>query len=143
MVLAARRVDRIEAEAARLGRGATAVPLDVADEASVIAAFDVVGACDVVVNNAGTALTGLALGTSAADWDRVVDVNLRGAFLVAREAARRLVAAGRGGSIVNVGSARSWVNGRPPGLPPTPRARPAFCTSRARWRWNGHVTGFA
>lgn len=104
VVLGARRMDRIEAEAARLGERARAVALDVADEASVIAAFDAIGACDVVVNNAGIALTGPALQITAADWDRVMDVNLRGAFLVAREAARRLVAAGRPGSIVNIGS---------------------------------------
>lgn len=108
VVLAARRADRIEAEAARLGERALAVPLDVADEASIVGAFDRiaerVGVCDVIVNNAGIATTRPALEISAADWDSVVDVNLRGAFLVAREAARRLVAAGRPGSVVNIAS---------------------------------------
>jgi NAD(P)-dependent dehydrogenase (short-subunit alcohol dehydrogenase family) len=108
VVLAARRRDRIEAEAARLGERAHAVAMDVADEASVLAAFDRVadlaGACDVLVNNAGIAAPRPALEITATEWDAVLDVNLRGAFLVAREAARRLVAAGRPGSIVNIAS---------------------------------------
>ncbi|MBV9757387.1 MAG: SDR family oxidoreductase [Alphaproteobacteria bacterium] len=108
VVLAARRRDRIEAEAARLGERAHAVAMDVADEASVLAAFDrigeLAGVCDVLINNAGTAAPRPALDITAAEWDAVLDVNLRGAFLVAREAARRLVAAGRPGSIVNIAS---------------------------------------
>ena len=108
VVLAARRRDRIDAEAARLGERAHAVAMDVADEASVPAAFDrigeLVGVCDVLINNAGIAAPGPALDITAAEWDAVLDVNLRGAFLVAREAARRLVAAGQPGSIVNIAS---------------------------------------
>ena len=108
VVLAARRGDRIEAEAARLGQRASAVAMNVADEASIVGAFDRiaerVGVCDVIVNNAGIAITGAALEQTAAEWDSVVNVNLRGAFLVAREAARRLVAAERPGSIVNIAS---------------------------------------
>jgi len=108
VVLAARRVERVEAEAARLGERAHAVAMDVADEASIIGAFDRIaerdGVCDVIVNNAGIAITRPALEHTAADWDGVLDVNLRGAFLVAREAARRLVAAQQPGSIVNIAS---------------------------------------
>lgn len=108
VVLAARRVDRIEADATRLGERAAAVPMDVAEEASVAAGFERIaeriGVCDVIVNNAGIATTRAALETTAAEWDSVVDVNLRGAFLVAREAARRLIAAGKPGSIVNIAS---------------------------------------
>ena len=108
VVLAARRLDRTEAEAARLGERAHAAAIDVADEASIAAAFDRIaetaGVCDVVVNNAGIASTRAALEIAAAEWDAVLDVNLRGAFLVAREAARRLVAAERPGSIVNIAS---------------------------------------
>lgn len=108
VVLAARRTDRIEAEAARLGERASAVALDVADEAAITGAFErigeLVGVCDVIINNAGIAITRPALEQSAAEWDSVVDVNLRGPFLVAREAARRLVAAERPGSIVNIAS---------------------------------------
>ncbi len=108
VVLAARRVDRIEAEAARLGERARAIPLDVSDEASIVAAFEQLAAdgmlCDVVVNNAGISGSSLILQMDTAEWDSVLEVNLRGPFLVAREAARRLVAAKKPGSIVNIAS---------------------------------------
>jgi NAD(P)-dependent dehydrogenase (short-subunit alcohol dehydrogenase family) len=108
VVLAARRIDRIEAEAARLGERARAIALDVSDEASILATFETLGAsgvvCDVVVNNAGISGSSMLLQMETAEWDDVVKVNLRGPFLVAREAARRLVAAKRPGSIVNIAS---------------------------------------
>ena len=104
VVLAARRVEALEALATELGAGATAVALDVADEASIKAAFDTAGLCDIIVNNAGIAVSKPVLQQTAADWDSVLDVNLRGCFLVATEAARRLVAAKRGGSIINIAS---------------------------------------
>jgi NAD(P)-dependent dehydrogenase (short-subunit alcohol dehydrogenase family) len=102
VVLAARRPDAVRDAAAALG--GRAVALDVTDEASVKRAFDEAGAPDVVVNNAGIARTRPVLDQDAADWDAVANVDLRGAFLVAAEAGRRLVAAGRGGAIVNVAS---------------------------------------
>ncbi|RYZ12879.1 MAG: SDR family oxidoreductase, partial [Comamonadaceae bacterium] len=72
------------------------------------AAFDTMAAAgcvaDVVINNAGVGGGGLALATDEAGWDQVLDTNLKGAWLVATEAARRLVAARRPGSIVNVAS---------------------------------------
>jgi NAD(P)-dependent dehydrogenase (short-subunit alcohol dehydrogenase family) len=108
VVLAARRVERIEAEAARLGERARAIPMDVSDEASIAGAFEQLAAdgvlCDVVVNNAGISGSSLMLQMETAEWDGVVEVNLRGPFLVAREAARRLVAAKKPGSIVNIAS---------------------------------------
>lgn len=109
VVLAARRVEALEALAAELGAGAAAVPLDVARPESVAAAFEAAEAafgapCDIIVNNAGIAVFGPALQQTAADWDSVLDVNLRGCFLVATEAARRLVAAKHGGAIVNIAS---------------------------------------
>ncbi len=104
VVLAARRLEACAALAAELGERATAVALDVSDEASVAAAFEAAELCDIIVNNAGTAISKPVLQQTAADWDSVMDVNLRGCFLVATEAARRLVAAGRGGSIVNIAS---------------------------------------
>ena len=104
VVLAARRVEACAALAAELGEGASAVALDVGDEASIKAAFDAAGVCDIIVNNAGTAVSKPILQQTAADWDSVMDVNLRGCFLVANEGARRLVAAQRGGSIINIAS---------------------------------------
>ena len=108
VVLAARRTDRIEADAARLGERARALTMDVTDEASINAGFEQLAAdgvlCDIIVNNAGISGEHMILQMDTAEWDSVVQVNLRGPFLVAREAARRLVAAKKPGSIVNIAS---------------------------------------
>ena len=108
VVLGARRHALVAEEAARLGERASAVALDVTDEASLIAAVDAAsvpfGPCDILINNAGIAITRPLLEQQAADWDAVMNVDLRGAFLMAREVARRLVAAERPGSIVNITS---------------------------------------
>ena len=108
VALAARRPDAVAADAAALGDRAMAVALDVTDAASIAAALDAVearfGTCDLLVNNAGIAATSPILDHSGADWDAVMDVDLRGAFVVAQAAARRMVAAGQGGAIVNIAS---------------------------------------
>ena len=98
-VLAARRAERLEALRAAIeadGGSAFGVAMDVADEASVIAAFDAgeraFGAIDSVVANAGIARPGAALDLSVADFDATIATNLRGAFLTAREGARRRIA---------------------------------------------------
>jgi NAD(P)-dependent dehydrogenase (short-subunit alcohol dehydrogenase family) len=87
---------------------AVPVPLDVADSASVIAAADRAmaefGRLDVWVNNAGVFPQGLALDMTDEQWDHVLDVNLRGTFVGAREAARRMVDAGQPGVVVNLAS---------------------------------------
>jgi NAD(P)-dependent dehydrogenase (short-subunit alcohol dehydrogenase family) len=62
------------------------------------------GPADVLVNGAGIYRIAPLLDLDVAEWDEVLDTNLRGSFLVAREVARRLVAGGRGGAIVNISS---------------------------------------
>jgi 2-dehydro-3-deoxy-D-gluconate 5-dehydrogenase len=62
------------------------------------------GGVDLLVNNAGTTVREEALSLAADDFDRVLAVNLRAAFVAAQAAARRMVAAGEGGAIVNVAS---------------------------------------
>ncbi|MCA1939468.1 MAG: SDR family oxidoreductase, partial [Caenispirillum bisanense] len=104
-----------------------AVALDVADPASVADAFaaaeEKAGApVTVVVNNAGIADTRAALDVTPDDWDRVLDTNLTGAFLVAQAAARRMTAARVPGSIVNIASIAGL---RPAG------AVAAYCASKA------------
>ncbi|WP_109807539.1 SDR family NAD(P)-dependent oxidoreductase [Sphingosinithalassobacter portus] len=101
VVLAARRaamLDDVKAEIEAAGGKAACVTMDVADEESTIAAFDAVeaafGPVDSVVANAGIAIGGSAMGIAIEDFDKMVAVNLRGVFLTAREAARRMVAAG-------------------------------------------------
>ena len=99
VVMAARRVDAMAETAAEIG--ATALPLDVTDEASIAACLDAAGPVHILVNNAGMAITRPLLQHTAADWDAVMAVNLRGCFLMATEAARRMK---HGGSIINIAS---------------------------------------
>ncbi len=90
------------------GGAAHGVGVDVADEQSVASLFrvatDDLGGLDVLVNNAGIFPTWPVLDMQAADFDRVLGVNLRGVFLCTREAGRVMAAQGRGGAIVNVTS---------------------------------------
>jgi len=108
VALGARRPDSVAADVAALGAGAMAVSLDVTDAASAAAALDAVearfGTVDLLVNNAGIAATKPFLDHTVEEWDRVLDVDLRGAFLVGQAAAKRMVAAGKGGAIVNIAS---------------------------------------
>lgn len=82
--------------------------LDVSDEAAVEAAVAAIderfGPVEIVVTAAGTSTLGFAIETSASDWDRNLDVNAKGSFLVAKHVARRLVAAKRTGRIVFIAS---------------------------------------
>ena len=107
VVLMARRGDRLAEIAREIAAAdglAETVTLDVTDPASVEAAFaGIEGGLDVVVNNAGVSNNEPALDTTAADFDRVIDTNLKGVFLVAQAAARRMRETG-GGAIVNVAS---------------------------------------
>lgn len=111
VALAARRVDKLEEVAASIrseGGRAVTVRLDAGDAASVRAAVaqagEQLGGLDILVNNAGTTVSRPVLELTEADWDSVVDVNLKGCFLVAQQAARAMVQRGKGGSIVNVAS---------------------------------------
>jgi rhamnulose-1-phosphate aldolase/alcohol dehydrogenase len=95
---------------------AVAVPVDVTDEAAVAgavaAAGRAYGGIDIVVNNAGLSISKPLLDTTADDWDRQHGVMARGSFLVAREAARVLIAQGLPGDIVYVVSKNGVVAGR-------------------------------
>lgn len=107
VVLAARRTDKLQSLADSLraqGGAVSAVALDVSSKESVHACFEQTGACDIVINNAGITVTRAMLEQTEDDWDSVIDTNLKGGWLVATEAARRLRDAGRSGSIVNIGS---------------------------------------
>lgn len=110
VAVAARRTDKLQNVVdtiVQAGGQARALALDVTDAASVRACFDALaswGAPDVVVNNAGVTVTRPLLEQTPEDFDHVLDTNLKGCWLVATEAARRMVAAGQGGSIVNVAS---------------------------------------
>lgn len=90
------------------GHRAIGVEADVADELSVSQLAEraklELGTIDVWVNNAGIYPSVPVLDMTASDWDRVLDINLRGTFLGAREAAKRMIADGHGGVIVNLAS---------------------------------------
>jgi len=111
VVLAARRTELIQAEADKIiagGGEAMAVTMDVTSSASIAAALDEIesafGVVTIVVNNAGITIPKLLLDLSDDDWSNVIDTNLTGVAYVARESARRMIAAGVGGSIVNIAS---------------------------------------
>jgi len=129
VALAARRLDRLEEVVRQIeafdGR-AIPVALDVTDSASVracvAAAETELGAIRILVNNAGVAGRQPALDMTEADWDWVVDTNLKGAWLMTQEVARHMVRLGHGGAIVNVGSILGL--GGSPGVA-------AYCASKA------------
>lgn len=114
VAIAARRLDRLEAleqELAGISDDVTVVELDVADPASIVRSMAELvatgGGIDVLVNNAGVTGVKAAIDYTVEDFDSIIDVNLRGAFLVAREAAqamRKSSAGQSGGSIINIAS---------------------------------------
>jgi NAD(P)-dependent dehydrogenase (short-subunit alcohol dehydrogenase family) len=111
VVLGARRADRLEETADLIrcaGGRARSLPLDVTDSQSVQNAFRVireeVGVADIIVNNAGVSRSSFLADLSEEDWDDVIDTNLKGVFLVAREAVRELIEAGKPGSVINIAS---------------------------------------
>jgi len=95
--------------------GDDAYAVDVADEAGVKAAFEKVmarhGRVDVLFNNAGIAIRKPTAELSLAEWNTVVAVNMTGVFLCAREAARHMLASGRGGRIVNTATIMGFSGG--------------------------------
>ncbi len=119
LVLGARRRDKLDALVAELEAGgleALAVDMDVTDEASLIAAFDAgearFGAIDTVIANAGITAPGRTTEVAADAFRNLIDTNLFGALLTAREGAKRMIAGGSResgkGRILFVGSISSF-----------------------------------
>ena len=111
VAVAARRTERLAtlvADIERAGGKAIAVAMDVSDPASVKAGFATisknVGAPDIIVNNAGVAQAKPSIELTEEDWHGVMGTNLDGVWRVATHAARAMVAAGKGGSIINIAS---------------------------------------
>lgn len=111
VVLAARRGDRLKALQGKIekaGGRAVVVEADVTDRASMARAFDAAekafGTVTLLVNNAGVAHSTRAVELSEDEWCRVLNTNLDSVFFTAQEAARRMLAAGKRGSIVNIAS---------------------------------------
>lgn len=103
----------VVAEIGAAGARALAVELDVRSQASIEQAMaDAVagfGEFDVLVNNAGINLQKSLLETSRADWDAVVATNLTGTVFMTQQMGRHLIAAGRPGCVINIGSAHGVV----------------------------------
>lgn len=103
----AENAEKVAVEVRALGRRAWALAVDVADAAAVNAAAEKIladcGRVDVLVNNAGVTRDTLLMRMSDADWDTVVDTNLKGAFLMTRALVRSLIKQ-RSGRIINIAS---------------------------------------
>ena len=111
VVVVARRADRLQdlvAEIEQSGGKAVAAQADVTDIASIERAFDTAeqafGTVDVIISNAGVTDARNFLQIDPESRDFVFDTNLRGVWNVGQVGARRLVAAGQGGSIINIAS---------------------------------------
>src|SRR5580693_4128496 len=111
VVLVARPADRLATLKSRIeqaGGRALAAEADVRDRAAMSAAFDAAekafGTVTILVNNAGVASSGRAVELAEEEWRRVLSTNLDAVFFCAQEAARRMLAAGSGGAIVNIAS---------------------------------------
>ncbi len=109
--VAARRLERLEelaSEIERAGGTSHAVEMDVSSAEAVARAFaiaaDRFGPVSICVNNAGVTHMGRAERLDLPDWDKVIEVNLRGVFATAQAAARQMIDGGQGGSIVNIAS---------------------------------------
>jgi meso-butanediol dehydrogenase / (S,S)-butanediol dehydrogenase / diacetyl reductase len=127
VAVAARRAEplaTVTAEMAKAGGETLAVQCDVTQARQVQDAMRAIvgrfGRLDVVVNNAGALIAATAEETSDADWDRIIDVNAKGTFLVSRAALPELRRTG-GGSIINIGSILSLV-----GM----KKRAAYCAAK-------------
>ncbi|MFN3274195.1 MAG: SDR family oxidoreductase [Paracoccus sp. (in: a-proteobacteria)] len=104
---------RLEAAAAEMraaGHDVLTLAFDVADETAIVAAFEKLDAegitVDILMNNAGIQFRRPMLELDSADWRRVIEINLTSAFIIGREAARRMAPRGRG-KIINIGSLTS------------------------------------
>jgi NAD(P)-dependent dehydrogenase (short-subunit alcohol dehydrogenase family) len=135
VTLAARTLGEIESGAAAIrarGDAAVAAVLDVADLDSVAAFFAARPAFDILVNNAGTNRPKPMHEVDEADFDAVLDLNVKSAFFVAQAAARRMIAAGIAGSLIHIGSQMGHVGGI---------NRSLYCASK--WALEGMSKAFA
>jgi gluconate 5-dehydrogenase len=108
--VSAGRLDETAAALRDEGFAVRTAAFDVTDEPAVVAAFAALDAdgvaVDILVNNAGMQLRRPMVELATADWQRVIDTNLTSAFVVGREAARRMISRGSG-KIINIGSLTS------------------------------------
>lgn len=108
VVVTGRNPEKNQAIGEEVGGADRVLPLDVYDEPAVERAVGLVsqrfGHLDILVNNAGQARRGFVPELSKEDWESILNVNLTGAFLCAKHAAKAMIAGARGGKIINIGS---------------------------------------
>jgi 3-oxoacyl-[acyl-carrier protein] reductase len=111
VALAARqtaKLKNLEDEIRGRGGRAVAIEMDVTDTASIAKAIDqaelALGPLSVLINNAGIAIEKFAVDQTEADWDSVINANLKGAYFAATEIARRMIARKQEGNIINIAS---------------------------------------
>lgn len=115
VTLAARRADRLDDAVATIRAGggtADSLVLDVADISATQSALEEMEPFDVLINAAGLARHSAAVDTGADDFDAVIGVNVRGAYFLLQAVAKRLIAAGRPGSLVTISSQMGLVGGQ-------------------------------
>jgi NAD(P)-dependent dehydrogenase (short-subunit alcohol dehydrogenase family) len=132
VTLVARTADEIAAAAAEIGQGAVAECLDVSDLAAVDAFFASRDAFDVLVNNAGTNRPMVMTAVTEADYDAVLDLNVKSAFFVAQACVKRMISERRPGSLIHMGSQMGHVGGP---------NRSLYCASK--WAMEGMNKAFA
>ncbi|HMT45925.1 MAG TPA: SDR family oxidoreductase [Novosphingobium sp.] len=111
VTLAARTASEIEEAAAAIGQAASAAVLDVSDLGAVSAFFTDREPFHVLVNNAGTNRPKPVWEVSEADYDAVLDLNLKSAFFVAQACVKRMMETGTQGSLIHMGSQMGHVGG--------------------------------
>ena len=111
VTLVARTSTEIEQAATAIGNGADAAQLDVSDLAAVRSFFASRPAFDVLINNAGTNRPKPMAEVNEADYDAVLDLNVKSAFFVAQACAMQLLAEGKPGSLIHIGSQMGHVGG--------------------------------
>jgi NAD(P)-dependent dehydrogenase (short-subunit alcohol dehydrogenase family) len=122
----AERLDALAADIAAAGGCALAVPGDMSRVPDIEAAAARIeaelGPIDILVNNAGTSRQSRLEDVTEADYDAVLDLNLKGAFFAAQAAARQMIAHQRAGRIVNIASIAAFR---------TLRGQTAYCMAKA------------
>ncbi len=135
VVLAARTEHEIEAAANALrqdGCQAQALPLDVSDYDGLFARIGDAGPFDILVNNAGINRPKKMTEVTLDDYDTVIDLNVKSAFFVAQAVVRGMIEAGKGGSLIHMGSQMGHVGGP---------NRSLYCASK--WALEGMSKAFA
>lgn len=115
VVLSARRADKLEqlkAEMDAEGWSSEVLPLDVSDVDATQAAVAAAEPFDVLLNAAGLARHGPSLETNAPDFDAVAGINLKGAYFLNQAVAKKLIAAGKPGSLITISSQMGYVGGQ-------------------------------